>query len=141
MDPNFEGEKARNNCFGFDKINLEKPRSRRQTKIASSKIRAFGLLLVPYLAIENRGSKNLASSLQQFQRWPTYGTKEQVILQRLHAKDLGTPSHPTRERDILEREITERDILKRDIFGRDTPLERDILKGDILKSIIEERDS
>ena len=54
MDFNFEGEKARNNCFRFD--NLKKPRSRRS--IVNSKIRALGFLIVTYFAIENGGLKN-----------------------------------------------------------------------------------
>ena len=65
MDPNLEGEKARNICLGFDKINLEKPRSRRSTTIANSKIRALGLLIVTYFAIENGGLKNGTLTLER----------------------------------------------------------------------------
>ena len=54
MDFNFEGEKARNNCFRFD--NLKKPRSSRL--IANSKICALGFLIVTYFAIQNGGLKN-----------------------------------------------------------------------------------
>ena len=62
---NFEGEKTRNNCFGVDKINLEKPRSRRSTTIANSKICASVLLIVTYFAIENRGLKNGTPTLER----------------------------------------------------------------------------
>ena len=67
---------------------------------------------------------------------PTYCTKEQVILQQLHAKDVGTPNHPTHKSNILEGEILKRDIPKRDILPRNTLLERDILERDILKRYI-----
>ena len=82
--------------------NLDKSGLRRSSRIVGSKIPAFGLLLVTYLA-----------SIQNFQRWPTYGTKESVILQSLHEKD-----------SLLARDIRKRDILKKD--------------ENILKSIIEE---
>ena len=95
MDLNFEGEKTRNNCFGVDKINLEKPRSRRSTTIANSKIRALGLLIVTYFAIENGGLKNGTLTL------------ERDILERKILK-----------RDILGRDTPrERDILKRNSDG------------------------
>ena len=64
MDPNLDGEKAPNNCFGLDKNNFEKSGSRCSTKIAGSKIYAFGLFLVTHFAIETIGLKNQASSIQ-----------------------------------------------------------------------------
>ena len=91
MDLNFEGEKARNNCFGFDKINLEKPRSRRSTTIANSKIRALGFLKVIYFAIENGGLKNGTPTL------------ERDILERKILKKVILGRDTPLERDVLKR--------------------------------------